>query len=103
MQLGDAELARDRDLGVAVHGEGNQAVHVGRAQAGVVQRGPDRLDGQPQLAAAGVLGELGRADPDDRAAAVMAGRSSGLGGHDVVAEAAPAGHRDHLLVAVRPR
>ena len=59
----DAELAGHGDLRVAVHGEGDQAVHVGRAQRGVVQRGPHRLGGEPELAAPGVLGELGRPMP----------------------------------------
>ena len=35
-------------------------------EPGVVERGDARLDGELQLAAAGVLGELGRADADDR-------------------------------------
>jgi hypothetical protein len=65
-QLAQAELAGDGDLGVAVHGEGDQAVHVGGGQAGVGQGRGDRLDGQPKLAAPGVLGELGGADAGDR-------------------------------------
>ena len=36
------------------------------AQPAVGQRGADRLDGQLQLGAAGLLGELGGADADDR-------------------------------------
>jgi hypothetical protein len=64
----DAELAGHRDLGVAVHGEGDQAVHVGRGETGVVQRGPHRLGGEPQLAAPRVLGELGRTDAGDSGA-----------------------------------
>src|SRR6185312_16724764 len=61
----DAELAGDGDLGVAVHGEGDQAVYVGRGERGVVQRGPHCLGGEAQLAAPGVLGELGRPDAGD--------------------------------------
>ena len=76
----DAELAGDRDLGVAVHGEGDQAVHVGRGEPGVVQRGPHRLGGEPELAAAGVLGELGRPDAGDGGG--LHGR--GRGGHRAI-------------------
>ncbi len=65
-QLADAELPRERDLGHGVHGERDQAVHVGRPQPGVRQRGRRGLGGQAQLAAARVLGELGGPDPGDR-------------------------------------
>src|SRR6185437_14293242 len=50
-----------------IHGEGDHAVDVGGCQAGVVERGIDRLASQLQFAAAGFLGELGLADPGDRA------------------------------------
>ena len=63
--LRHAELAGHRDLGGGVHGERRQPVHVVDAQPAVGQRGPDRLDGELELGAAGRLGELGGADPDD--------------------------------------
>ena len=65
-QVTNAKLAGERDLRGAVHGERDKTVHVGRAQPGVGQRGQRRLGGQPQLAAPGVLGELGGPDPGDR-------------------------------------
>jgi hypothetical protein len=61
-QLAKAELAGQGDLGGAVHGERHQPVDVGGRQPGVGQRGGRRLGGQPQLAAARVLRELGGAD-----------------------------------------
>src|SRR5579859_2498456 len=67
-QLGDAELARHRDLAVRVHGERDEPVDVGRAQTGVVYRGTHAFCGQPQLAAPRVLRELRRADARDRRA-----------------------------------
>ena len=54
------------DLGVGVHRERDHAVDVGRGQTRVVERVQHRLGREPQLAAAGVLGEVGGADPDDR-------------------------------------
>ena len=105
-QLAGAQLAGDRDLGAAVHHERDQAVHVGGGQAGVVQRGADRLGGQLQLAAARVLGELGRAQAGDGRgpaghAALSWQAEPHRAGH-VIAGAAPAGHGDRPL-AVRGR
>ena len=65
LQLTDAGRTRDGDLGVAVHREGGQPVDIGRAQAGVVERVEDRFGRQPQLAATGVLREVGGTNPDD--------------------------------------
>src|SRR5439155_24249471 len=65
-QFPDTQLAGHGDLGGAVHGERDQTVHIGRREPGVGQRVPDRLDREPQFAAAGVLAELGGADPDHR-------------------------------------
>ena len=53
------------ELVVDVHGEGDRAVDVGGGEPGVGDRGRDRLARELQLAAAGVLGELGLADADD--------------------------------------
>ena len=64
-QAGDADGGGQVDLGRRVHGERDEPVDVGRGEAGVVQRGQGRLGGQPQLAAPGVLGELGGPDPGD--------------------------------------
>ncbi len=61
----DAEVARDLDLLVGVHREGDQAVDVARVQPGVVERRLDRLAGELELAAARLLGELGLADAGD--------------------------------------
>ncbi len=65
-QLRDAELTGDRDLGVGVHGEADESVHIGGFEAGVVECVADRLGGELELASPGLLGELGRADADDR-------------------------------------
>ena len=64
-ELAHAETPCDLDLGVGVRAEGDQAVHLGRLDAGVPQGQVDRLDGQAQLAAARLLGELGGADAGD--------------------------------------
>ena len=53
------------DLVAGVHGERDHAVDIAGRQAGVVERGADRLARQLQLAAPGFLGELGLADPGD--------------------------------------
>ncbi len=66
LQVADAGGPRDGDLGVGVHRERDHAVDVGRRQTRVVERVEHRLGGQPQLAAAGVLREVGGADADDR-------------------------------------
>lgn len=83
-QLADAGRLGDGDLGVGVHGEGDQAVDVRGGQPGVVQGGTYRLDGERQFAAAGVLGELGRADSGDGGPA-----AEGIGAVD--AHAVPSG------------
>ncbi len=77
-QLRDAELAGHRDLGRGVHGEGDEAVDVRGRQGAVGERMPDRLDGELQLGATGLLGELGGADARDR----------GLAGEGALAHAA---------------
>ena len=61
-QLAHAQAAGDLDLRVGVRAEGDQPVHLGRLDAGVAQGEVDRLDGQPQLAATRLLGELGGPD-----------------------------------------
>ena len=66
VQLGDAELARHRNLRVGVHGEGDEAVDLGGTEAGVVARRVDGLHGELELAATGVLGEVSRADAGNR-------------------------------------
>ncbi len=73
------------DLGVVVHGEGDQAVDVRRREPGVGERRAHRLGGQLQLAAAGVLGELGRTDARDRGPA-------GECRHDSTPGKSPSGH-----------
>ena len=66
LQLADARGPRDGDFGVGVHRERHHAVDIGRRQTGIVERVQHRLGGQPKLTAAGVLREVGGADPDDR-------------------------------------
>ena len=66
LEVTDTGGARDGDLGVGVHRERDHAVDVGGRQARVVERVEHRLGGEPQLAAAGVLREVGGADADDR-------------------------------------
>ena len=66
LQIPDAGGPRDGDLGVGVHREGDHAVDVTGCQTGVVERVQDGLGGEPKLAAAGVLREVGGADADDR-------------------------------------
>ncbi len=58
----------DGDLRAGVHREGDQPVHVGRAEAGVAERGSYGLHREPEFTAAGVLGELGGPDAGDRRA-----------------------------------
>ena len=66
LQLTDARGSRDGDLGVGVHRERDHAVDVGRRQPRVVECVQHGLGGEPQLATARVLREVGGADPDDR-------------------------------------
>ena len=66
LQVPDTRCARDGNLGVGVHRERRHTVDVGRGQAGIVECVEHRLGGQAQLAAAGVLGEVGGPDSDDR-------------------------------------
>jgi len=65
LQLPDARGTRDGDLGIGVHREGHHAIDIVRPQAGVVDRGLDCLAGELELAAAGLLRELGLADSGD--------------------------------------
>ena len=64
-QVADTHISGDVDLVAGVHGEGDHAVDVAGRQAGVVERGADRLARQLQFAAPGFLGEFGLADPGD--------------------------------------
>ncbi len=64
-ELADAETAHHVVLRVALHGEGRQPVDLLGCDAGVVERGDARLEGQAQLAAPRALGELGGPDADD--------------------------------------
>ena len=104
LQIPDAGGARDGDLGVGVHRERRHAVHVGGRQARVVERVEHRLGGQPQLAAAGVLREVGGADADDRGLAGQAARVTPdrerRVGDDVIAKAVGAHdlQRDQVTV-----
>src|SRR5207249_88594 len=66
LELADAEIARDLDLGIAVHRERDHALDLGRLDGGVAQGGFDGLHRQVQLAPARVLRELGGADAGDR-------------------------------------
>ena len=66
LQIPDPGGPRHRGLQVGIHCEGHQAVDIGGGQARIVERVEHRLGGQPQLAAAGVLGEVGGADAGDR-------------------------------------
>ncbi len=68
-QVPDAGRLGDGDLGAGVHGEGDHAVDIGGGESGVVEGGVHGLDGELELAAAGVLGELGRSDAGDGGAA----------------------------------
>ena len=65
LQLTDTRSACHGDLGVGVHREGGEPVDIGRAQSGVVEGVKHRLGRQPQLAATGVLREVGGPDADD--------------------------------------
>ena len=62
----NAEVAGDLHLLAAVECECDQPVDVSRSEAGVVERALDRFAGESELAAAGLLGELGLTDTDDR-------------------------------------
>jgi hypothetical protein len=73
-QLTDTGGPCHGDLGVGVHGERDHAVDVAGGQAGVIEGVEDRLGGQAQLAAPGVLGEVGGADAGDRR---LAGEAAG--------------------------
>ena len=84
-QLADAEAAGDVDVGVGVRAERDHPLHLGRGDAGVVERSGDGLDGEAQLGAARVLGELGGADAGDR------GRAGEGVRHQAVTALGPAG------------
>ena len=60
-----SKVAEDLDLGVVVHGECGQSVHIARRKARIVEGRLDRFHGKLQLASAGVLRELRGADTDD--------------------------------------
>ena len=75
-QITDSGGPRHGGLQVGVHGEGDQAVDVRRREPGVVERVEHRLGRQAKLAAAGVLGEVGRTDTGDRGLAGEHQRSS---------------------------
>ncbi len=64
-QVLHAEAAAQADLVAVVDGEGDHAVHFGRVDAGVVERGLGAFRGELQLAAAGGLGEFRGADAGD--------------------------------------
>ena len=64
-QVADADVSRDLDLVARVHREGDHAVDIAGPQSGVVDRGFDCLAGELELAAPGLLGELGLADACD--------------------------------------
>ncbi len=64
-QLADAQAPGDLDLRVGVGAEGHQSVDLGRLDAGVTEGEVDRLDGQAELAAPRLLGELGGSDAHD--------------------------------------
>src|SRR5690606_13761101 len=66
LQLGDTECARDRDLGIGLHGEQGEAVHLLDTDLRVGECGEHRLTRELPFAATGVLGELGGSDPGDR-------------------------------------
>src|SRR5215472_2597332 len=61
-----AEFTGNRDLGVTVHAERDHAVHIGCREPGVIEGCAGRFHGKLELAATGVLGELGGPDPGDR-------------------------------------
>ena len=65
-QLADAGGPRDGDFGVGVHRERHHAVDIARSQTRILKRVQHRLGGQPKFTAAGVLREVGGADPNDR-------------------------------------
>src|SRR5262249_5424089 len=61
-----------------VEREGDHAVDVGRRDPGVVERGLHALGGELELAASGVLRELGLADARDRGGPGASGRHADL-------------------------
>ena len=77
-QVADAQAACDVDVGIGVRAEGHHPLDLGGSNAGIGQRGGDRLDGQAQLGAARILGELGGADAGDGG---PAGEGVGVGHH----------------------
>ena len=96
VDLLDAEVAHELELVVAVDGERDQAVDVGGREAGVEDRRAARFGRELHRAAAGVLGELGGADPGDQRAGHDATRKNGRARAPVVAEL-----HDHRQVVVR--
>ena len=62
----DPERAHELGLFHGVDGVADEAVDVVGFEAGVGQGRPNRLTRELQLAASGLLRELGLADPDDR-------------------------------------
>ncbi len=65
LQIPDPGRAGHGGLQVGVHRERHQTVDVRRRQPRVIERVEDRLGGQSQLAAPGVLGEVGGPDTGD--------------------------------------
>src|SRR5262249_8150947 len=64
-KVADADVSGDLDFVTGVHREGDHAVHIARLQPGVVDCGFDRLAGELELTASGLLAELGLADARD--------------------------------------
>src|SRR5215470_7090040 len=71
-QVADADVSSDLDFVAGVHREGDHAVDIARSQPGVVDCGFDRLAGELELTASGLLRELGLADSGDRRLTVQA-------------------------------
>src|SRR6185295_675825 len=71
-QVADADVSSDLDFVTGVHREGAHAVDIARLQPGVVDCGFDRLAGESELTAPGLLRELGLAHSGDRRLAAQA-------------------------------
>ena len=63
-QCAAAEMAEHLDLGILIQRVRAQAINIGEPEAGILDRGANRLQGELQFAASGVLGEFGGTDPD---------------------------------------
>ncbi len=64
-ELPHSQASGDLDLRVGVRAEGDHPIDLVRLDAGVTEGQVDRLHCQPELAAAGLLGEFGGPDADD--------------------------------------